>query len=78
MTNTKLPPYFEKYFEQKFGEVNGNILELTKSLGTCESRVTTLEVWKANIMGKIAILSIAFVVIMNLIVDWVKTRFDLK
>ena len=28
MTNQKLPPYFEKYFEQKFGEININFGEL--------------------------------------------------
>lgn len=24
----KLPPYFEKYFEQKFGEINQNFVDL--------------------------------------------------
>jgi len=28
MTSNKLPPYFERYFEQKFGEVNSRIEEL--------------------------------------------------
>lgn len=28
MTSSKLPPYFERYFENKFGEVQSQIAEL--------------------------------------------------
>ncbi len=30
MANNKLPAYFEKYFEQKFGELNSKIEELRR------------------------------------------------
>ena len=76
MTN-KLPPYFEKYFEQKFDEVNENITTLTGTLGIVEKRISALEVWKAEIVGKLAVVSFVFVLTLNFIVDWFKKKFDL-
>jgi hypothetical protein len=78
MQNNKLPPYFEKYFEQKFGEVNQNIAEIQKAITTCEVRVSTLESWKAELMGKLAVVSLFVIIAVNFFVDWVKTKLNLK
>ena len=72
----KFPPYFEKYFEQKFDEVNENITTLTCTLGIVEKRISVLEVWKAEIVGKLAVVSFVFVLTLNFVIDWFKKKFE--
>ena len=77
MTNGKLPPYFEKYFDQKFDEMNKRFDEMQGILDRCEMRITTLELFKSELVGKIAVISFAFVFVLNFVIDWVKKRLNI-
>jgi hypothetical protein len=74
----KIDPYFEKYLDQKFGEVNQNIKDIKEALVSCETRVTCLESWKAEFMGKVAIIGVFLTFVMSLAVDWVREKLNLK
>jgi len=76
MSSNKFPPYFEKYFEQKFGEINTRLSEMQCSVEKYDVRVSALEVWKANIMGRVAIVSFVLVFVVNMAIDWFKKKFE--
>ena len=44
-------------------------------LDKIECRVSVLEMWKADLIGKFSIISAVIVVGSNLLFDWIKTRF---
>ena len=44
-------------------------------LDKIECRVSTLEIWKADIVGKISVISAVVVISGNLLFDWIKTKF---
>ena len=46
-------------------------------LDKLESRITLLEVWRAEVVGKLSIITGAIAVIISLSVDWVKKRLNL-
>jgi len=73
----KLPPYFEQYLDQKFGEVNKNITKLSDSISSVEYRVSTIEGWKENLAGRLTVITTIAFIGFNLIADWVKKKFDL-
>jgi hypothetical protein len=73
----KFPPYFEKYFEGKFDEVNQNIEEIKKVVEANSVRITCIENWKAEIMGRVAIVSIFLVLAFNLFLDWIRQKLNI-
>ena len=77
MANQKLPSYFEKYFEQKFSEVNDRLDDMSASLNKFDTRVSCIEVWKSELAGKLAVISIVVVLALNLAVDWLKKKLNL-
>ena len=57
-------------------EVSGKIDTLhTRMNNVIENRITPLEVWRANITGQFAIITIAIGLGINLAFDWVKEKF---
>jgi hypothetical protein len=44
-------------------------------LDKLECRVSVIEIWRANIMGKFAIISAVVIFSGNLMFDWIKTKF---
>ncbi len=78
LVNSKLPPYFEQYLDQKFEEVNDNILDIRKVVEANCVRITCLESWKAEIMGKVAVIGVFLTFAMSLAVDWVREKLNLK
>ena len=40
-----------------------------------EKRITPLEIWKANITGQFAVITIALGLGVNLAFDWIKSKF---
>jgi hypothetical protein len=73
----KLPAYFEKYFEQKFSEVNDRLDDMTTSLNKFDTRVSCVETWKSELVGKLTIISVVVVLILNLTVDWFKKKLSI-
>ncbi len=47
---------------------------IEEKLDKLEVRISTLEIWKAEIMGKIAVLGGVIVLGANLFIDWLKER----
>lgn len=76
MTN-KLPPYFEQYLDQKFGEVNARLDAMTKAMSAEELRVSCLESWKSEITGKLAIITFIIVLGVNMMLGWIREKLKL-
>ena len=51
--------------------VNNNLIECLNQMNT---RVSSLEIWKANMMGRIAVFVAVFGVGVGLLVDWIKSK----
>lgn len=47
---------------------------IEQKLDKVECRVSTLELWKAEIMGKIAVVGFIVIFVGNFIVEWIKER----
>ena len=55
-------------------EITNRIEEKLDKIG---ERVSILEVWKAEIMGKLAVVGAVFIFAANFVVDWIKERFKI-
>jgi hypothetical protein len=52
------------------------ILDIHKKIDEIvEKRITPLEIWKAEIMGKITFLMAILAFAFNVVVDWLKAKF---
>ena len=47
----------------------------TRMNNVIENRITPLEVWKANLMGQIAIITLGLGFVINFATEWVKNKF---
>lgn len=57
-------------------EVSGKIDALhTRMNNVIENRITPLEVWRANITGQFAVITLALGIGVNLFFDWIKEKF---
>jgi len=51
---------------------------LEEKLDKMDERVSTLEIWRANLMGKIAIVGAVVILGFNLVIEYVKTEIFKK
>lgn len=50
---------------------------IEEKLDKLEIRISTLEIWKAEIMGKLAVIGAIFILAGNLFIDWIKEKFKI-
>lgn len=57
-------------------DVGGKVDKLHERINNVvENRITPLEVWRANITGQFAVLTVAIGLGVNLAFDWIKNKF---
>lgn len=72
MTNTKVTIHDVFHLTQ---DVRNDIREIKDALEKNTERITALEFWRAEIMGKIAIVGGVLIVLGNILIDYIKDRF---
>lgn len=56
-TRNQLPPYFQKYLDQRFETIEIQLEEIKNMLGGVKSEVTANTKWRQNVMAKLTVVA---------------------
>ena len=74
-TRNQLPPYFQKYLDQRFAIIEIQLEEIKTMLGGMSADVNANTKWRQNVMAKLTVLATIGSFMLTLLLSYIERIF---